>query len=509
MGFVSLRGQLPALALVTALALSACSGDSDPPPPAEAAAPPAAAETEPAPEAPASEPGSTDGSASEPDSTTTSTGTGTGTGTSTSTSTSEYGPGPPVPSGPIETAAADELDAMFGDLSNAIEPEALRRIGESGDPRLAWLVSDLLRFIASSRAVTALSETYALLTGTTLDTTGGAAWTEMTNTLIAWDIPAPPGYTDYKRQLYAFVEPGWAPFFADPASDIDWRLITWGGVFIDDRELGDLAGCARGCIPALDDPTVTGAGEGDWYPDASTVFGLEVDGEARAYPRNMMEVHEMVNDTIGGRRIGMPYCTLCGSAQAYFTDTSDQDVVLRTSGLLSRSNKVMYDLGTKSVFDTFTGRALSGPLREQGVQLPELTVITATWGEWKAAHPNTTILAQDGGVGRVYAADPLGGRDDAGPIFPIGDADPRLAVHDAVVGVIRPDGQAVAFPAGPARLTLDGRGDVEHAGVRLLAAGGGLVAETVAGESLVSHQSFWFAWSQFHPDTELWLGSAP
>jgi hypothetical protein len=57
-----------------------------------------------------------------------------------------------------------------------------------------------------------------------------------------------------------------------------------------------------------------------------------------------MEVHEMVNITIGGRRLGIPYCTLCGSAQAYLTakvPPGVEPLVLRTSGLLSRSNKLI------------------------------------------------------------------------------------------------------------------------------------------------------------------------
>jgi hypothetical protein len=155
------------------------------------------------------------------------------------------------------------------------------------------------------------------------------------------------------------------------------------------------------------------------------------------------------------------------------------------------------------VFDTFTG-----PLREQRVQLQELTVVTATWGDWKAAHPDTTILAEDEGVGRDYPADPLGGRDDNGPIFPIGDADPRLPIHKAVVGVMTPDGRSVAFPAGNARLTLEAGNAVELAGVRLGLSAGGLVAESNDGQALASHQSFWFAWSQFRPGTELWIDGA-
>ena len=120
-----------------------------------------------------------------------------------------------------------------------------------------------------------------------------------------------------------------------------------------------------------------------------------MNGEFRAYPRRIMEVREMVNDTLGGRDLGIPYCTLCGAAQAYFTDQLPAGVerpVLRTSGLLIRSNKVMYDVNTFSVFDTFLGKAVTGPLRDRGVQLKQASVVTTDWGTWKRTHPKTTVL---------------------------------------------------------------------------------------------------------------------
>ena len=231
--------------------------------------------------------------------------------------------------------------------------------------------ADLLRFtqrgLIADTAVAAFEE----LTGT--EVTDSLPWGQVTDLLIAWDLPAPPGYVDWKRRLFEYLEPGWAPFFDDEDAAIDWRWLSWGGVLIDDRPLDAVRRpCPDGCIPALNDPAVTDAAGGDWYPDDSIVFGVVVDGEARAYPKNIMEVHEMVNDTLGGRRIGVPYCTLCGSAQAYFTDDVPdgfETFELRTSGLLSRSNKVMYEFHTKSVFDTFTGEALSGPLQDEGVTL--------------------------------------------------------------------------------------------------------------------------------------------
>ncbi|MCI0635881.1 MAG: DUF3179 domain-containing protein, partial [Actinobacteria bacterium] len=290
-------------------------------------------------------------------------------------------------------------------------------------------------------------------------------------------------------------------------SEIDWRLVAWGGVLIDDRRLGDPNPCFRGCIPALDDPALTSAADGDWYPDERAVFGVVVGGEAVAFPKNIMEVHEMVNITIGGRRLGIPYCTLCGSAQAYFLDSAPKDLgplVLRTSGLLSRSNKLMYELNTKSAIDTFTGRTLSGPLQNAGVKLEQTTVVTSRWGDWRSAHPDTKIVAQDGGIGREYEDDPLGGRDDDGPIFPIGDVDPRLPVQTKVVGVIAPGEQPLAFPAADAAEALRTGSEVRVAGVELVADGGGLRAQTEDGTELPAHEAFWFAWSQFHPGTELW-----
>jgi hypothetical protein len=415
---------------------------------------------------------------------------------------------PEAPDGPLDPTVAADLDIVFGDLGSFVDVEAIARIGESGDSRVAWLLADLLRFAQRGHVADVTVAAFEQLTGT--EVTGTFVWGQVTDRLIAWDLPAPPGYVDWKRTLFVFVEPAWSAFFDDPDADIDWRWVSWGGVFIDDRPLDAVhRPCPDGCIPALDDPEVTDAAGGAWYGDDDIVFGVVVNGEARAYPRNIMEVHEMVNDTIAGRRVGIPYCTLCGSAQAYFTDgvpAGFETIELRTSGLLSRSNKVVYDFHTWSVFDAFTGRAVSGPL--QGFELEMLTVSTSTWGDWKAAHPDTTIVAQDGGIGRDYPDDPLRGRDDDGPIFPIGDVDPRLPVQEPILGVIAPSGTPIAFPVEEAVRDLAAGEDVAAGGVRVIDDGAGPRAETLDGEPLVSHQAFWFAWSQFHPGTEVWTAVA-
>ena len=409
---------------------------------------------------------------------------------------------PAAGTGALTRPVRDALASIVPSLQQRRFPsDAVRTIGMSGDGRLLWYLYDLQRFttrVSESIVVDAFEE---LSSADLL----GEPFTTMGDRVLAWDLPAPPDYRLLKRDLFLLIEPRWAPFFNDEDSLIDWRRVGWGGVFIDDRAdatAGQI--CPRGCIPALDQPALTDAEGGSWYPDDDLVFGIVIGREARAYPKNIMEVHEMVNDTLGGRNIAIPYCTLCLSVQAYFTDDVEGfRPLLRTSGLLSRSNKFMYDINTFSAVDTFTGEAISGPLFDAGVRLNQTTVVTSTWAAWRTAHPNTTIIAEDGGIGRTYPRNPLRGRDDAGPIFPVGDVDPRLGVHDVVLGVVAAEGTPVAFPVGAARLALEAGEEVVLAGVTLQPDAGGLRA-FIDGVESPAHEAFWFAWSQFQPRTLLW-----
>ncbi len=409
---------------------------------------------------------------------------------------------PAAGTGALARPVRDALASVVPSLQQRRFPsDAVRTIGMSGEGRLLWYLYDLHRFVTrASRSI--VVDAFEELSRAELPDEPFAA---MGDRVLAWDLPAPPDYRRLKRDLFLLIEPRWAPFFDDEDSAIDWRLVGWGGVFIDDRPdatAGQI--CPRGCIPALDQPAVTDAEGGSWYPDDDLVFGVVVGRQARAYPKNIMEVHEMVNDTLGGRSIAIPYCTLCLSAQAYFTDDVEGfRPLLRTSGLLSRSNKFMYDITTFSAVDTFTGEAISGPLFDAGVRLNQTTVVTSTWAAWRAAHPDTTVIAEDGGIGRSYPRNPLRGRDDAGPIFPVGDVDPRLGVHDVVLGVVAADGTPVAFPVGVARLALDAGEEVALAGVVLQSDAGGLRA-FIDGAENPAHEAFWFAWSQFQPRTLLW-----
>ena len=420
--------------------------------------------------------------------------------------TQDFGPAPPVPEGDYSPEVAAAIDAIFGGgnlpLSYTDEQQdALRTLADGGDPRVAWILLDALRFTRGQSQAEQLAIAANGATG--LNAPAIVAFGEITDHLLAWDIPAPPNYTETKRAIYATILPEWSALF-ESSEAMDWRLVSWGGVAIDDRPF-DTTDDPCNCIPAIDNPTLLSAEEGTWLPDEDVVFGVVINGEARAYPRQIMEVREMVNDTLGGRDFAMPYCTLCGSAQVWFTDEMPDGVdrpIMRTSGLLSRSNKVMYDLNTYSIFDTFRGTADAGPLLDEGIALTGHTVVTSTWGAWKEEHPDTTILTEDLSLGRN--PDFRNTRDAFGPIFPVGDVDPRLAIQEDILGVILDNGRPLAIHVNSATSALSRGEIIEVEGIQVVSSGDGIAALDSDGNEITAHQAFWFAWAQFYPTTGLW-----
>ena len=419
----------------------------------------------------------------------------------------KFGKPPAVPKGPLSEKLQSAvrvafIDSMTQSSWGQEQTLALNEIAASKDPRIVWIISDAMRFVSQRELHAHLAYAAFKLLG--ISGQKRNHWGVVTDHLIAWDIPAPPDYLQAKRAIFTGFVPGWEKIFVE--GDIDWRHVSWGGVLIDDRKY-DTTDRPCNCIPAADNPKVSSAKDATWLRDEDIVFGIAVNGAYRAYPRRIMEVREMVNDTLGGRHLGIPYCTLCGAAQAYLTDQLPDGIerpVLRTSGLLIRSNKVMFDVNTYSVFDTFLGKAVTGPLAAKKLQLKQVSVVTTDWGTWKKSHPETTVLVEALALGRNF--DFRSGRDANGPIFPIGDVDPRLPVHEDVIGVVTASGRPVAFQRSKAFVALK-KGDViAYENVRLKLDAGGIKAVDADGTDLGSHQAFWFAWSQFHPKTALWAG---
>ena len=215
------------------------------------------------------------------------------------------------------------------------------------------------------------------------------------NALYEWLWAREPGeypdYAEFKAALYEQVDPRFREYFGKGRKTVI-RLdeIRWGGVW-------------RDGIPPLKNPKMIPAKQATYLADGDIVFGVAIDGDVRAYPKRILAWHEMVKDRIAGRELNGVYCTLCGSMILYDATVNGVHHELGTSGFLYRSNKLMYDHATKSLWSTLEGTPVVGPLVGTGIELQTLRVVTTTWGAWRKRHPGTTVLSLDTGHQRDYA----------------------------------------------------------------------------------------------------------
>ena len=115
-------------------------------------------------------------------------------------------------------------------------------------------------------------------------------------------------------------------------------------------------------IPPIDQPEFLAIGEVDWLEDNEPVIVLDIDGDARAYPIQILMWHEIVNDEVGGAPVTVAYCPLCNSALAYDRRLGDLMLDFGTSGELYNSSLVMYDRQTESLWTPFDAKAVVGYL---------------------------------------------------------------------------------------------------------------------------------------------------
>lgn len=214
-----------------------------------------------------------------------------------------------------------------------------------------------------------------------------AAWREW-----MWNRPYDPhpDYAAFKAAVYSTIDPRMARFFDVPAATIRLDEVDWGGVGVNG-------------IPPLDHPRVITAAAASYLRDNHVVFGVVENGQARAYPKRILAWHEMALDQLGGTEVTVVYCTLCGTVIPYRSVVGGVHRTFGTSGLLYRSNKLMFDRETMSLWSTLDGRPVIGRLAGQPLTLEALPVVTTTWGEWRATHPATTVLSLDTGHERDYA----------------------------------------------------------------------------------------------------------
>ena len=248
----------------------------------------------------------------------------------------------------------------------------------------------------------------------------------------------PPGFSEWISTMYSGFIPSFAQVLApDRARRIELHQVMWGQVALDE-------------IEALNHPSIVSAEEAlQTLLEDEMVFGVEINGETRAYPLRYLDVHELLNDTVGGRPILLSFCTLCGSAVLFDRELEGEVHSFGNSGLLFQGNKLMFDRTAYSLWSNIYGKPLIGPMSQEDVALNRYPLTQTTLAQWMALHPETGVLfiqpselAQDprfitGGVdqyepGAAYSDY----RQDDQALYPVIAQDDRLAAKDWVFGIV-------------------------------------------------------------------------
>jgi len=209
-------------------------------------------------------------------------------------------------------ASEDDFLALSKDMLIGTDAErgaAAEILMARGDPDMIPSLVLLMR-IGGSHLVT--QRVLQALTGEELKT-----WRDAMHYQEAHPEIAPhPSYYDLKFWYWGGIDEGFLSFFNDPLDPNELRIrfeeITWGGALYD-------------AIPPLDNPTLMAAQDSDYLLETDLVFGIEINGDARAYPLRIMGWHEMLNDVIGGVPVALAYCTLCGAGILFETKLEERE----------------------------------------------------------------------------------------------------------------------------------------------------------------------------------------
>ena len=435
-----------------------------------------------------------------------------------------------VPAAPAAAQDAVETDVaqvarMVFSRTPSVRDGALAALRERGEADVVPALIQALRFLPGDAEINAVLHA---LTGAE----GLEGWHEW----ILWqeghpEIEVFDGFDGFKADTMAIIDENFRLFLrAGVAHEIRLEEIVSGGV----RKDG---------IPALVNPIHIPAADATYLGNDELVFGVEIAGDARAYPLRILDWHEMFNDVVGGVPVALAYCTLCGSGILFETQVAGrpEPFVFGSSGFLYRSNKLMYDRETHSLWNQFLGRPVVGPLTGSGIVLKIRPVVITTWKDWRAAHPETRVLSLETGFARDYTPGRPYGAYFASPelMFPALVPDGRLQPKDYVFALRTGEHEKAwpisAFEGG--RVINDRLGDLAvvligdaatrtvrayRAGGRTFEAAAGGLGQLVAGtetwrveeEALVGedgerlarlpgHIAYWFAWSGFRADAPL------
>ena len=258
------------------------------------------------------------------------------------------------------------------------------------------------------------------------DLTGGATRSSQDVTVVG---------DDPKAALTSDVRDATEPW------DTDWsRRTVDPGEFL----VGIPAVDPRDRIPPIDTPRFEPIEAADWLDDREPGALVQFNDEVRFYPLSILTRHEIVNDRYGDIPVAVTFCPLCNTALTFDRRVDGKALRFGVSGLLRKSDLVMWDDATTTLWQQITGEAVVGELA--GTQLDIISTAIVSYGDAKESFPDALSLATDTGFGINYGANPYEAYSSSNqPFLFDDDPDPRFPALSRVVGV-SVDGVDKAYP---------------------------------------------------------------
>lgn len=269
-------------------------------------------------------------------------------------------------------------------------------------------------------------------------------------------------------------------------------------------------GPAKDGIPSIDEPKFISIADAEKIlSDNEPGVAISIDGVNRFYPYQILVWHEIVNDKVNNRRILVTYCPLCLTGFVFDPLVKGERVEFGTSGKLWKSNLVMYDRKTDSLWSQILGEAIAGEMI--GSKLEILPSDQVLFGNWKKQFPNGQVLSRDTGATRFYGSSPYGD---------------YFATTNLALSLAKPNDTRLSNDAFVLGIIVNNKAKAYHVeSVKKV----GRIEDQFEGETIVLEHdkqldivrvfkklndgslerinpfsAFWFSWAAAHPATELY-----
>ena len=196
------------------------------------------------------------------------------------------------------------------------------------------------------------------------------------------------------------------------ATHEDWADTATGEFPLTDFSVRSIAleeivydGNTRDSIPPVGTPTFVPIAEAQGIGDLEPVISIGIDGDFRAYPLRILLWHEIVNDEVGGVPVLVTYCPLCNSGIVFDRRVGGDVLEFGNTGRIRFHDMVMYDKGTESWWQQYTGEAVIGELT--GTCMQPLPARLESVARFRARAPDGQLLVPEDVAARPYGQSPF------------------------------------------------------------------------------------------------------